>query len=103
MIAHVKIDQARLKGFAERWKIAELSFFGSVLGDDFGPENDVDTLVRFLPTADWGLFDHVRMQKELGEVLGRNVHLVSRRAIESSDNWIRRRAVLETVEVIYAA
>lgn len=103
MPAHLEIDQTRLREFAKRWKIAELSFFGSVLRDDFGPESDVDTLVRFLPTADWGLFDHIRMQQELAEILGRDVDLVSRRAIESSDNWIRRRAILDTVEVVYAA
>jgi predicted nucleotidyltransferase len=43
------------------------------------------------------------MQDELQEILGRQVDLVSRRAIEHSHNWIRRKAILESAETLYAA
>jgi predicted nucleotidyltransferase len=33
--------------FCHRWKIHELSLFGSVLRDDFGPASDIDVLVTF--------------------------------------------------------
>ena len=93
----------KLAGYCKRWHIKELALFGSVLRDDFGPESDIDVLVSFLPEAEHGLFDMVNMEEELGQLLGRKVDLVSRRAVEQSRNYIRRRAVLESAEVIYAA
>ena len=42
-------DQARLVETAERWKVARLELFGSVLRDDFRPDSDVDVLVTFAP------------------------------------------------------
>jgi uncharacterized protein len=77
--------------------------FGSALREDFGPDSDIDLLVRFAPEARHSLFDMVRMQDGLTELLGRQVDLVSRRGIEASRNPIRRQAILESAEVIYAA
>ena len=42
----------------------------------------------------------VDMQEELGDIFGRTVHLVTRRSIESSRNYIRRQAILSSAEVI---
>jgi hypothetical protein len=97
--------EARAKTIAEfcrRWKITELRLFGSALREDFGPESDVDLLVTFAPDAQWSLLDHARMEEELSGHLGRRVDLVSRRAVERSPNWIRRRAILESAELYYA-
>ena len=91
-------DRERLTAFCQRWRIAELAFFGSVLRDDFRPDSDVDVLVTFAPDAPWGLLDFVAMQEELSAILGRRVDLVSRRAVEKSDNWIRREAILGSAE-----
>jgi uncharacterized protein len=98
-----KLSEEVLSRFCERWKIQELALFGSVLRDDFKPESDVDVLVTFGTDADWSLLDHVRIQKDLEALLGREVDLVSRRGIERSANWIRRQAILDTAETIYAA
>ena len=70
---------------------------------DFGPQSDTDLLASFEPDAPWCVLDHVRMEDELAELLGRQVDLVSRRAVERSKNWIRRRAILSTARTIYAA
>ncbi len=43
------------------------------------------------------------MQNELKEIFGREVDLVERRAIEKSENYIRRKSILSNVKVIYAA
>ena len=89
--------------FCRRWKIKELAVFGSALRADFGPESDLDMLVTFLPSADWSLLDHVQMQEEFSRLVGRPVDLISKRAVIRSDNPIRRRAILESAEVVYAA
>lgn len=92
-----------IEDFCRRWKIVELAVFGSVLRDDFRPDSDLDFLVRFAPDARWSLFDHSRMERELEELLGREVDLVSRSAVERSRNWIRREEILGTARTLYAA
>jgi predicted nucleotidyltransferase len=49
------------------------------------------------------LFDRVRMRDELAAILGRQVDLVNRRAIERSRNWIRSAGILESAEPWYDA
>lgn len=92
-----------IEEFCRRWKIVELSVFGSVLRQDFRPDSDIDFLVRFASDARWSLFDHARMEGELEELLGREVDLVSRSAVERSLNWIRRQEILSTAKTLYAA
>jgi predicted nucleotidyltransferase len=92
-----------IKAFCQRWKIKELSVFGSIRTGHFRPDSDIDLLVTFAPDATWSLLDHLRMEEELTAMLGRPVDLVSRRAIERSANWIRREAILGSAEVVYGA
>lgn len=103
MTARIAIPEPEVRAFCQRWHVTELALFGSVLREDFRPDSDVDVLVRFHPDARQTLFDLVRMKDELQEVLGRPVDLVSRRAIESSRNYLRRNAILSSAEVIYGA
>jgi len=93
----------KLADFCRRWKIVELALFGSAVRDDYGPESDIDLLARFADDAAWSILDHVRMEDELEALLGRQVDLVSRDAVERSRNWIRRNAILSSAQVIYAA
>ena len=101
--ARISLDTERIAEFCRQWEVSELSFFGSVLRSDFHAGSDVDVLVTFAPDAAWSLLDHVQMQEDLSAILDRKVDLVSRRAIEASSNWIRRRAILETTVPVYAA
>ncbi|HLQ26492.1 MAG TPA: nucleotidyltransferase family protein [Acidiferrobacterales bacterium] len=101
MNAKVTIDPDSIANFCRRWKITELSLFGSVLRADFRPDSDIDLLASFAPDADWSLLDHAAMQEELSVLLNRKVDLVSRRAIERSGNWIRRESILSTAAPVY--
>jgi hypothetical protein len=101
VLQNIEIPDAALAEFCRRWKIAELALFGSVLRDDFRPESDIDLLVTFAPDADWSLMHVVQMEEELQKILGRKVDLVSRKSVERSHNWIRRKAILSTAQVIY--
>jgi predicted nucleotidyltransferase len=92
-----------LAAFCRRWKVRELAVFGSALRPDFGPKSDVDLLVTFDPSANWGLLEQTAMESELAGLLGRKVDLVSRRAIERSANWIRREAILDSAETVHVA
>jgi len=102
-IGDIEVPADRVDEFCRRWKITELSLFGSALGDEFGPESDVDFLVSFAPDADWSLLDHIGMEQELSEIVGRKADVATRRAVERSENWIRREAILGSAREIYAA
>jgi uncharacterized protein len=93
----------RIAEFCRRWKVRELSLFGSALREDFRPDSDVDLLYTFEPEARWSLLDLVTMEDELAEIFGRKVDLVSRQAIERSYNWIRRKAILESARRVYGS
>jgi predicted nucleotidyltransferase len=99
----IKIPKSRLAKYCSKWKITELSLFGSVLRDDFNQTSDIDVLVVFTANAHWSLFDLVTAQTELGQILGRPVDLVERRAVERSENYIRRRHILDSAETVYVA
>lgn len=103
MSVNIDIPRDEIAVFCKRWQITELALFGSVLRDDFGPESDVDVLVRFDPQARHTLLDIVQMQDELSATLGREVDLIERVAVEQSPNYIRRKAILQSAETIYAS
>jgi uncharacterized protein len=88
--------------FCQHWKIKELAVFGSVLREDFSDQSDVDVLVTFGLGAEWSLIDHIQMEEELGSILGRPVDLLTKKSVEQSQNWIRREAILNSAEVVYA-
>jgi hypothetical protein len=96
----VQLDREALAAFCQKWRIRELSIFGSALREDFGPESDLDFLVSFEPGAPWDLFDLVEMKEELETHYGRSVDLVEKEALRNP--W-RKREILKTREVIYAA
>jgi predicted nucleotidyltransferase len=73
-----------------------------VLGIEFRDDSDIDVLVTFDEDAKHTLFDLVHMQDELKEIFGREVDIISRRGIESSRNYLRRNAILNSAEAIYA-
>jgi len=97
------IPEDKIADFCRRWRITELALFGSVLRSDFRPDSDIDVLVSFAPDARWSLFDLATMEHELEAILGREVDLVERRAIEQAENYIRRKSILDNAEVIYAS
>ena len=100
---NLKLPQEKIADFCRRRHVKQLSLFGSATRGDFRPDSDVDLLVEFDDTASVTLFDMVDMQDELKELLGRPVDLIERRAVERSENYIRRKHILSSVEPVYVA
>jgi predicted nucleotidyltransferase len=98
--SHVPLPLNALNTFCHKWRVQELALFGSVLREDFSPESDVDVLVTFDQKAPWSLWDLIAMREELEGMLGRKVDLVEKDAIR---NPFRRREILRTHQVVYAA
>ena len=103
MNPNVFIPKDRLAEYCRANGIARLDVFGSALRADFGPESDIDLLVKFEPGRTPGLFGIARMEQEFAALFGRKVDLISRCGIEQSRNYIRRAAILESAETLYAA
>ena len=97
------ISSQQLTQFCQKWQVAELALFGSILRDDFREDSDIDLLVSYQPNAKRGLFEKMTMQEELETMLNRKVDLVSKQAIIQSHNWLRRKNILSSAEVIYVA
>jgi hypothetical protein len=93
------ISDQQILEFCHKWKIKELSLFGSILRDDFTPESDVDVLIEMLPESQLG-WDWVDMRDELGLLIGRSVDLVFKEGLR---NPYRRGEILGTRRVLYAA
>jgi len=102
LVKNIDIPKETIFEFCQRWNVTEFALFGSVLRDDFRPDSDVDVLVTFAPDAHRTLFDLVDMEDELAALFGRKVDLVSKRGIERSRNYLRRKAILASAQVIYA-
>ena len=99
----LNLTPAQLADFCKQHHILELSLFGSILRDDFRADSDIDILVVFDHSANphLSLMDLVGMEYQLEEMVGREVDLIEKRSIVDSDNWIRRKNILNTAQVIY--
>lgn len=101
-LARLGVTERQLLLFIKKWKITELSLFGSVLRDDFGPKSDVDVMVSWTEDIHWTLFDMGQMRDELVAVFGREVDLLTRNAVERSRNMRRKNSILSSAKVVYA-
>jgi predicted nucleotidyltransferase len=100
---NVRVTPDEIEEFCRGHQIVEFELFGSVLREDFGPESDVDVMVTFAPDSHHTLFDLGAMTDELETLFGRHVDLVERRGIEQSENYLRRRSILEGARRVYVA
>lgn len=96
-----RLQIPRLAELCEKYGVKYLGVFGSVLREDFSDKSDIDFLVEFGPTDRYSpskQFFHFLF--ELEDMYGRQVDLVSRKAIE---NPIFREIVEEQQVTVYAA
>lgn len=99
MSPHLSIDRQAVSVFCRRYHITRLALFGSVLGDDFRPDSDVDVLVEFEPGHVPGL-NFVSIEREFSELLpGRRVDMVTAKFL----NPRIRPQVLSSAEPLYVA
>lgn len=96
----LRVEPERIAELCRKWRIAELSLFGSVLRDDFSDDSDVDLLVVFEPNDGWGLWDLMHCENEFAALFGRKVDLIEKKALE---NPFRRYEILRTSQLLYAA
>jgi predicted nucleotidyltransferase len=95
----IKIAKEKIEEFCRKHHIRKLSFFGSILREDFGPESDVDVLVEFEPEHVPGFFRLFDMEEDLSSLFGgRKVDL---RTPEDLSRYFRDEVIRHS-EVQYA-
>ena len=95
----IKVDKGRLGEFCRQRHITRLSFFGSVLRNDFASDSDVDVLVDFEEGHTPGFLRVAQIERELSVLLdNRRVDL---RTFQDLSQYFRKE-VLAAAEVQYA-
>ena len=94
---NINVPHEAIAAFCRRNHIRKLSFFGSVLRDDFDADSDVDVLVEFEPEKTPGFITFAGMQIELTKILGREADMHT----PPSLSLYFRQDVLDIAEVAY--
>lgn len=82
-----------------RYRIAELSVFGSVARGEDRPDSDVDLLYVSVPDSTGSLWELWELRDELAQLFGRKVELVPKDNL----HWVIRDRVLAEARPVYAA
>lgn len=93
------MPDGRIAEVCRKYRVLELSVFGSASRGEMRPDSDIDLLVEFQPDAAIGLFEFAQLELELATLLGRKVDLVSKRGLKPRI----RPDVLNDAKLLYAA
>ena len=96
----IPLPLQEIKDFCLRWKVKKFYLFGSVLGNNFHPDSDIDVMVQFFPNHGWG-WEVVDMNDELESIFNRHVDFITKKSIANSQNWLRRDNILSTATLVY--
>jgi predicted nucleotidyltransferase len=95
----LNVDRDALARVCARYRVTELSLFGSAARGTLRPDSDIDLLVVFEAGALVTLFTLVDLQTELTELLGRRVDLVPKGGLKPT----LKSEVLAEARILYAA
>ena len=100
MIAEPRIQLPieRIKEFCRKYGVEEFSLFGSVLRDDFGPDSDIDVMLRFAPGHGFTFENTPQIQQELEAIFGRPVDVIEKNRIR---NAFRRHSIMSSYRVVH--
>jgi len=97
----IRVPREPLEALCRRYRISQLSLFGSVTRPDFAPDSDVDVLVEFEPGGAPGIGGVVEFRDELSRLFGgRRVDIATRAIL---NNPYRRKTIDQDLHTLYAA
>ncbi len=97
--ADIQVPDAAIAEICRRYRVRELSLFGSAARGEMRPDSDVDFLVDFLADARPGLLGVSAMMREFSVLLGRRVDVAVKPALKP----LIRAGMLAEARLIYAA
>jgi predicted nucleotidyltransferase len=71
----IRLEKSKIQNFCKKYHIAYLALFGSVLSPNFAKNSDVDILVKFEKEHTPHLFNMIKMESELSDIIGYPVDL----------------------------
>jgi predicted nucleotidyltransferase len=101
-INSVEIPDDQLIHFCQRWEVSQLAIFGTAFREKHTQSSDLDLLVLFKPDIQWGLYDLVTMENELKIIFGKEIDLIEKNAVKNSQNYIRRKGILDGARVAFS-
>jgi predicted nucleotidyltransferase len=96
----IELPRNEIEAFCRKFGVEEFSLFGSTLRDDFGPESDVDVMLKFMPGHGFTFENTPDIQDELMRIFNRPVDVIEKGRVR---NPLRRRAIMSSYRVVYAA
>jgi len=99
-LTRLGVSEDALRAFCRRHHIRKLGFFGSVRGDAFGPESDVDVLVEFEPGQRVGFLRLTGIEEDLSQLVGRKADL---RTVPDLSRYFREDVVRHKMDLAYAS
>jgi hypothetical protein len=94
-----QVGEAALADLCRKYRVRELSVFGSAARGDMRPDSDIDLLVEFLPDSKIDLVDYAALMLDLSQLIGTKVDLVSKKGLKP----LIRASVLKEARLLYAA
>jgi predicted nucleotidyltransferase len=104
MLPLIEQHRPEIAALCRRFGVRRLAVFGSAArGTDFDPtRSDIDLLYELESRSSGAYVDsYFDLKEALERLFDRHVDLVSRDAVETSRNYIRRRSILKQAEPIY--
>ncbi|MEY2978523.1 MAG: nucleotidyltransferase family protein [Prochlorotrichaceae cyanobacterium] len=92
----IEVKENLIQNFCLQTPILQLSFFGSILREDFSENSDIDLLVEFLPFAKIGYFELVTLEHQLSDLLK---HKVDLRTPQEISQHFRQEVMNEAVKI----
>jgi predicted nucleotidyltransferase len=86
----------RIINYLRPYNPERIGIFGSFARREETPESDIDILVKFKKTI--SLFDLVRIQRELKQILGREIDLITETSVK---NERLKRYIYKDLKVIF--
>jgi predicted nucleotidyltransferase len=96
----IEMPTRQIKEFCDKYGVEQFALFGSVLRPDFGPDSDVDVMLKFKPGHGFTFENTPDIQDDLRAIFQRKVDVIEMGRIR---NPIRHRAIMDSHRVIYAA
>lgn len=85
MVKNLNVNIKEIKTLCKKHDVERLYLFGSVLGDNFGTESDVDFLVKFLPIDLFHYFEnYLSLKENLEKLIERNIDLVEEQTLKNT-------------------
>ena len=98
-LGRTQVGEVELADLCRKYRVRELSVFGSAARGDMRADSDIDLLVEFLPDAKIDLVDYAGFMLELSQLIGRKVDLVSKKGLKP----LIRASVLKEARLLFAA